>query len=362
MTTAIHKRSFAVWGVAAMALAFAMAISTGSRTAHADPPQDAEAERSDEGVDDRRPPLAGPKAERRKAARSAAMDDDSDADEGRKSRRRDWRDGGGRDRGYGPTGEMDPPNRPRHRWNDAPPIPPEILDELREAVRVEMPELYEHMQSWRERHPEKFEQAMARFYPSLREYMLLRDREPALARTVIEEVKIEMRLRRLSREFREAGEVSPRRAELELELSTLTHRQVDIRMERRAARLRHLEERLRIERERLESDRARLDAIYSERLERVKRGEFDEPADHPRRRGPEFGSSDDDGDQPDRPRPPRMRPGRRPDGHEPEGRGMDGPRPEDETGAGPDDIRGPDDRAPRGRPRHHSPPPPEADE
>lgn len=358
MTTAIHTRSCALLSAAAMALAFALALSTGPRTVHAEPPEDdAQADRVAEGVDDPRPPLAGPKAERRKGARATETEEDSDADDGRKSRRRDRRDVGGRDRGFGPTGEMEPSDRPRHRWNETPAIPPEILDELREAVRVEMPELYEHMQSWRQRHPEKFEQAMARFYPSLREYMLLRDREPALARTVIEEVKIEMRLRRLSREFRDAAEGSPRRTELELELSTLTQRQVDIRMERRAARLRHLEERLRIERERLENDQSRLDALYKERLERVKRGEFEDPSDHPRRRGPEFGHPDDDGD---RPRPPRMRPGHRPDGHE--GRGFDGPGPDNDMGVGPDDDRRPEDRAPRGRPPRRSPPGPGADD
>ncbi|HWL93278.1 MAG TPA: hypothetical protein VNT79_07065 [Phycisphaerae bacterium] len=259
--------------------------------------------------DDR--PLGGPRARHRGDGPAGGPRAEGDQDrpgdrpprwrERREARRGERGMGGGDDGPAGPGGFK----RPRDRWDEMPEIREEVLAELREAVRIEMPELYERMQQWRERDPERYDQALRRFYPALREYMVLRERQPELAKTVIEEIKIEMRLRRLGREYQGEAETSPRRLELDNELNDLVRRQIDVRIERRAARLLELEERLQREKGEMETQKARVESLIQERLERIKQGKLDEAAGEGRGRRPAFGPRGDRPRDGSGPRPPR---------------------------------------------------------
>ncbi|MBK8270758.1 MAG: hypothetical protein IPK83_21610 [Planctomycetes bacterium] len=270
-----------------------VALTTAAPASFAEPPADKKADepkdddknaRENKDNDDR-PPLGGPRSDRPRRrgpeGRQRGMDDD---DQGDRPGSFGPREGRGqrpfRPDGEGPRESRRGPFAPRGD-GDAPfpPIPPEVMKELEEIIRVEAPELYKRIMRWRENQPERFDRAMAKFQPSIREYLTLRSAEPALAKKVMREIGIEIRIRKLAFEYArfDADSASPERSRIEGELGKLVREQVDIRLERRAARLRFLEAKLEEEKAKLAAEQAAIEVHYKARLEEVKRGHFDDP-------------------------------------------------------------------------------------
>ncbi|MFQ5430220.1 MAG: hypothetical protein ACE5E1_07915 [Phycisphaerae bacterium] len=260
-----------VGGLIFMASAAAMAASAAT-TAAVRPPDDddASARESQRGTD--RGPLAGPRGRRR--------------------------------------GRFSPPDdrpRGRHRWSreERPAEPsPRMIEEAMRILARELPEWHDRLAKLRTRNPRRFRQAVRKFLPIFREYMSLRERDPALAGMVIAEFKIEEQLRQLGRRYAAVPEDAPEREEMDRMIEELVKKQAEFRMRRREARLRDFKERLERQQERLrheiqkfEEEKEHLPELVAERIAQVKRGGF---------RGPP-GPRDDHGDFLDKPRHRRNR-------------------------------------------------------
>ena len=157
----------------------------------------------------------------------------------------------------------------------------------------------------RERRPEGFRRAMRRVQPVLREYTALRDKHPDLAETVLEEFRIEGRLRSMGRAFRDAQGDQSRQAEIEKEVVQLVQRQFEFEMCRRVVRMEEIERRLTHEREKFKRDKASLARQVEDRVRQITRGN---PEDSLRERDGERrrGRREAFGDRPQR-RPQRRR-------------------------------------------------------
>lgn len=312
-------------GIGRLAAAVACLLIAGApwaAVAKAKPPDEpAATTQPDDGddvkSDDRRPPLGGPGGDRP---------------------RRPWRDGRTGDRpgrvpgddgiddlfGEGPDGPRNEPRGPRNRRGPGreagegpPPIPADVMLEVEKIIQEETPELYNRMADWRRRHPHRYEQAMARFHPALREFMMVRRHNPEMAGKVLQEIRIEIRLRRLSLEYRASSTADDRRTAIEKEMETLATQQIELRFARQEARIRMLEDRLAREKERLERDKGRIDEMSKTRLKEIKEGRFNDPTRRPR-----------DGRRPPMGPPHEGEEG--PGGPDPFGAGADGPPPGEE--------------------------------
>jgi DNA repair exonuclease SbcCD ATPase subunit len=199
-------------------------------------------------------------------------------------------------------------------------LDPVLIAQAMEVMRSSLPELHERLEAFRRHDPERFELAMRKVLPVVREYIDLRDRNPDVAQTIIEEFRIEERLRELSRTYTRAAEENLQElAEIEGEIERLVHKQFKLRFRRRAARLEEFERRLMKQRERLERQRIRLqeemqrlEELVAKRVADVKKGKVQ---DRPRRGGLRHKGPEDEfeGRRPRGPRGERRRPHRGPD-------------------------------------------------
>lgn len=191
-------------------------------------------------------------------------------DEGRRGRRGDRRRGDrsressrrGRD-GLGRPGDFD-------RQRDE--MSPRMIDRVMNLLREEVPRWHDRLADMEEHRPAQFRRAMRRMQPVVREYTSLRDRNPELAETILEEFRIEGRLRSMGRAFREARGNESRQRQIEQEVSHLVQRQFEMKMHRRVARLQEIERRLMREREKFEREKAALPRRVHERVRQITRG------------------------------------------------------------------------------------------
>ncbi len=286
-------------------------------------PPDDEAVRTDRD-DDERDPLAGPKrGDPKKQDPKAGPGGDEPDDEyqpesrrGRQDRRGRFHEGGQRRGRF----EGDGPGRGRfHRGEPfdgrhAPP-PEEMIAQAMQLLSEHAPEWHEKLENLRHRRPEQFERIIWRIVDELRPVFEMRDRQPEMARMVIEEFKLERRLRQTAQDYASADET--RKRSLDPQIEQLVREQVELRLQRRRSQLELMAKRLQQEQARLENDLKNVDAAVAKRIEQIKRGgpserfgEDGQPRDRPGRsfgerprRGPrgEGGPPDD--------RPPPRRPG-----------------------------------------------------
>ncbi len=148
----------------------------------------------------------------------------------------------------------------------------EMIERVMALLYEELPEWHERLDRMRDDRPERFHRAMRRVMPVVREYRSLRQEQPELAETVLEEFRIEGRLRSMGRAFREAQGDESRQAEIEQEVSQLVQRQFEFKMRRRVARMKEIEQRLMRERERFERDKASLQRQVEDRVRQITRG------------------------------------------------------------------------------------------
>jgi len=147
-----------------------------------------------------------------------------------------------------------------------------MIERVMNVLREELPEWYGRLDMMREHRPEQFRRAMRRVMPVVREYSSLRREHPELAKTILEEFRIEGELRSMGRAFREARGDEARQREIEEEVSRLVQRQFEFKMRRRVARMEDIERRLRREREKFEREKASLPRLVQQRVRQITRG------------------------------------------------------------------------------------------
>lgn len=218
-----------------------------------------------------REPLAGPRAEARNKAFQPELEaqdgsEDADSDSQPQSHR------GKRGRRGGVKKDFERNQKGGFRRQRE--ISQEMVDKVMNVLETALPEWHDRLAALREDHPEKFKRVIRRVFPRVREYVSLRDHKPELAQTVIEEFKIEHRLRELSMQYQAAEADSAQQLELDSLIEELVRKQFDFRMQRRKAHLEEVERRLQREREKYERELADQEMMISKRIERIKQGKF----------------------------------------------------------------------------------------
>ncbi len=112
---------------------------------------------------------------------------------------------------------------------------------------------------------------------------MLKDRDPAMAHTVIEEFKIEEQLRELSAEYRGKEIAAERKTQIEAQIDQLVRKQIELQFQRRDRRLTLMAERLAEEQKKMKEDKEKTESLVAKRVEQVKQGKFRKPPrpDHP---------------------------------------------------------------------------------
>ncbi len=263
-----------------------------------EPPDDESAPPGDDRH--RRDPLAGPKRgdQKQDDAKSRPAGDEPDDEfppdfrRGRQDRRGRYQEDFERRGRF----ERDGPRRGRFPrggpfdGRQAPP-PEEMIDQAMKLLSEHAPEWHEKLADLRQRRPERFERIIGRIADELRPVFEMRDQHPELARLVIEDFKVEHRLRQLAQDYASA-DVTQKRS-LDPEIERLVREQVELRMLRRRAQLEVMAQRLERERERLRQDEEKVEALVAQRIEQVKRGgppeRFGEGGEPRERPGRSFG-------------------------------------------------------------------------
>ena len=176
-----------------------------------------------------------------------------------------------------------------------------------EVLREKLPDMYKQLRRLEGKNQAKFDKHMRKIVPMVMEYIALRDHHPELAESIFEEYKIEEKLRKLSRQYQQAGDDAAQQQKLETEIRELVEQQYVIRRKRMETRLEEFAERLRAQQTKLEQERARLaeeqtkrDELIADRVEKVKQGIFKRGPDPrgPGPRGPRRGKRQFDGPPP----------------------------------------------------------------
>lgn len=223
------------------------------------------------------------------------------ADAGRQTGpERQRRPRGREDRGWSRGGGRWGGGQDRGRGEPAPPeLTSEMIETVMEVLRDKLPEVHRRLEEARERRPERFEHAIARIAPVVMEYLDLRDRDPRLADTIIEEFRIEQRLRELSHRYRQEKGTAETRSELETEIASLVREQIDLRFARQegwlrefAERLEQQQQRLQRERKRLNEERSRIDEIVAQQVQDIRNGKIRQRFAPPESRGRGPGADD----------------------------------------------------------------------
>jgi len=225
-----------------------------------------------------------------------------------------------------PPGEFGGPRGPDgrrregfDRWSRRPmdgdgPLNERMVERVLSELKTRLPEWHDKLVQLRERDPKKFESAIRRMMPMIRETLMLKERNPKLAETIFEEFQIEHELRGLAEKYKAAVTANDAglQGQVASEIDTRVRRQFELRHARRQAQLEEFARRLAEQQKRIEAQlrehgeqTAHSEEFITKRIEEIKKGEFRGPSmlDRPRREGP--GGPDGPGGE-FGPRGPRM--------------------------------------------------------
>lgn len=335
LTVHLHR---AAWTCAAL---FATTAFFADRAAAQPPPRQGDG------------PLAGPR--HRPAPPPPAQSDDM---------RRPGDDGPPPGEPDGPRGRMrDRGDKWPRRMEGDGPLNEKMIERAMEELKNRLPQWHERLMRLQAEDPEKFQAAMRRMLPMLREAAMLRERNPKLAESIFEEFQIEHELRGLAERYKAAATANDQAqmGQIAAEIDTRVRHQFEIRRMRRQAQLEEFARRLAEQQKRIEQEiaehaeqGAKAEEFIARRVEEIKKGEFRGPSqfDGPGRLGPGRPGGPDGDFGPRGPRWRGMRPPRPGDGPMSDrGPGPGAPHPE-----GPRDRPPPPDRGPAGDPPHDGPP------
>jgi len=214
-----------------------------------------------------------------------------------------------------------PPHRGRGLGRDFPhprfELTDEVIDRVMAFLKDKLQDWHERLVRLRDENPKAFRGALRRVIPLVEEYNHLQEANPELAEKVLEEFRIEHKLRKLARQYIEAEGDAEAREKIEAQIEPLVREQLKIRLLRHEAKLDKMQERIAQGRKKLEEERANLDKAVANRVKQIKKGKFRERGrekfrrdrkerrgmrDGPRHRGPR---GDDEPDRPRRRGPPR---------------------------------------------------------
>ena len=154
------------------------------------------------------------------------------------------------------------------------PMPPEMVERVMAVARDVSPELAAQLERSRQESPESVSQAMRQNARRLMALAVVKERNPALYAVRVEDLRLQIELRKLGEEYRAAvaaGDAAKASA-LESQIAAKARTQVDIDLKARAQELVALDDQMKSMREELAAEQKRTDERVAERIDAVKQG------------------------------------------------------------------------------------------
>lgn len=154
------------------------------------------------------------------------------------------------------------------------PLAPEMVERVIAVARDVSPDLAAQLERARLESPEAMTQAMRQNARRLVALAVVRERNPALYAVRVEDLRLQIELRRLGDEFRAAKDAgdAAKAAALESQIAAKVRTQVDVDLKARAQELVALDEQMKSMRDELASEQKRTDERVAERIDAVKQG------------------------------------------------------------------------------------------
>jgi len=161
------------------------------------------------------------------------------------------------------------------RWRPDGPMSPEMVERVLAVARDVSPELAAQLEKVRSAAPEEMSQAMRQNARRLVALAILKDRNPALYAIRVEDVRLQLELRKLGEDFRAATEAgnAAKAAALDAQIAAKVRTQVDVDLRARAQELVALDEQVKSMRDELVKEQRDTDARVAERIEAVRKGQ-----------------------------------------------------------------------------------------
>lgn len=197
-----------------------------------------------------------------------------------------------------PPGEPGGPRGPKGRFRDRGdrwprrmegdgPLNEKMVERVMGELKDRLPQWHDRLAALKTSDPRKFDMAMRRILPMVREAKMLGEHNPQLAESMFKEFEIEHELRGLSEKFKTASSTNdqPQMAQVVSEIDGLVRQQFEIRRMRRQAQLEEFARRLAEQQKRIEKEiaehaeqGARAEEFIARRVEEIKKGEFRGPS------------------------------------------------------------------------------------
>lgn len=168
------------------------------------------------------------------------------------------------------------PRRPEgSRWRPDAPMSPEMVERIIAVARDVSPELAAQLEKVRNEAPEEMSQAARQNARRLIALAIVKDRNPALYAIRVEDVRLQLELRKLGDEYRAAVAADDKaKAEaLDAQIAAKVRTQVDVDLRARAQELVALDEQVKSMREELSREQRETEARVAERIEAVRKGQ-----------------------------------------------------------------------------------------
>ena len=178
------------------------------------------------------------------------------------------------DAGPAPRGAPDADARRAGARRMEGPMPPEMVERVMAVARDVSPELAAQLERSRQESPESVSQAMRQNARRLMALAVVKERNPALYAVRVEDLRLQIELRKLGEEYRAAvaaGDAGKASA-LESQIAAKARTQVDIDLKARAQELVALDDQMKSMREELAAEQKRTDERVAERIDAVKQG------------------------------------------------------------------------------------------
>lgn len=161
------------------------------------------------------------------------------------------------------------------RWRADGPMSPEMVERVLAVARDVSPELAAQLEKVRSAAPEEMSQAMRQNARRLVALAILKDRNPALYAIRVEDVRLQLELRKLGEDFRAATEAGDKAkaAGLDAQIAAKVRTQVDVDLRARAQELVALDEQVKSMRDELAREQRETEARVAERIEAVRKGQ-----------------------------------------------------------------------------------------
>lgn len=174
-----------------------------------------------------------------------------------------------------PAPDAGPRRAEGSRWRPDSPMSPEMVERIIAVARDVSPELAAQLEKVRSAAPDEMSQAMRQNARRLIALSIVKERNPALYAIRVEDVRLQLELRKLGDEYRAAVDAGDKaRSEaLDAQIAAKVRTQVDVDLRARAQELVALDEQVKSMRDELVREQRETESRVAERIEAVRKGQ-----------------------------------------------------------------------------------------